>query len=296
MSADRLQTNESDRQQEQQTARSAPARQLATTADVGVVKSFAQHLGVQFSWNANDMHEINKRLAAMVQRWEELGNFWFAATSKKVKRTIFITNAMSADLSGLTTLPASYQQYALLDSKLVGYLRSMMEGTAHSEDRQGRHAKMTHAEVFRFWGILLMKYENLVRTVAWLKDITRKPAQHRQLLAAVWGEMWIDSSKLPGKRDQKLTCQDVLDARGHIAKEEGDNANLARHFEEAVWLMASFSGAESFLEEWEEAASGLLRGGTRRPRSAGPCTSVGKIGPELSSCSIRYQVHVVPQG
>ena len=186
-----------------------PPVALASYTDVGMVKPFARHLGVQFSWNANDSHEIRKRLATMVQRWNELGNFWFSAISKKLKKIIFVANVISAGLSGLTAIPASTRHFALLDSKVVGFLRAMMEGKAHTK-KGNRHSKMTSAEVFSFWGILPLRFENLVRTFGWLKDIILKPGHHRQLIAAVWGDMSVDKSRLQGRR-QDLRCEDILD-------------------------------------------------------------------------------------
>ena len=44
------------------------------------------------------------------------------------------------------------------------------------------------------------------------------------------------------------TCTDVLDTRGHIVQTNSAQADMAKHFEESLWLMSGISGAEAFFK------------------------------------------------
>ena len=61
----------------------------ATKEQVGEVKPSARHLGGRLSWNAGSKSELDKRLGAVIGRWKEMGNFWFAAIPKKIKKIVF---------------------------------------------------------------------------------------------------------------------------------------------------------------------------------------------------------------
>ena len=75
----------------------------ATKEQVGEVKSSARHLGGQLSWNACSKSELDTRLGAVVGRWKEMGDFWFAAIPKIIKKKVFQANVIGAALSGITS-------------------------------------------------------------------------------------------------------------------------------------------------------------------------------------------------
>ena len=67
-----------------------------------------------------------------------------------------------------------------------------------------------------------------VRLVGWLKDIIQKPEAHRQLIAAIFGDLLLDPAgchRKEQKGDGKQQHLRVLDDNGHIMQ----GNNLRQH-------------------------------------------------------------------
>ena len=126
---------------------------------------------------------------SMIIAWKELGRFWFEKAPYQLKRTIFISKVIGAALSGSLSYCFSKAQYAALDRRMIGFLRAMMKGKAHSVNAQGENRTLTDSEVLRFWRVLPLWHEDSVRRVKWLKSIVFNPEVNYQLVAAVWGRL-----------------------------------------------------------------------------------------------------------
>ena len=93
----------------------------------------------------------------MAAGWLELGAFWNKpGVPWTVRRATLQSKIIEAALSGLLSYVFSDVEYGRLDSKLCGYLRAMLGGTAHWVESGDKHRALTRLELFKTWRLFYL--------------------------------------------------------------------------------------------------------------------------------------------
>ena len=125
--------------------------------------------------------------------WLELGKFWHMKRILwKVKRATLQSKIIESAISGLLSLVLSDVQFGKLESKLCGYMRSMLMGSAHRVGVNGKRVAMGRLELFKHRMILPLHFTDAIRRVKWLRQMIIHPVAHRQLVAALLRDFCID--------------------------------------------------------------------------------------------------------
>ena len=85
-----------------------------------------------------------------------------------------------------------------------------------------------------------MHFTDAIRRVKWLRQIIIHPVEHRQLVAALWGDFCIDG----------VVKVQTLDKEGHI-QEHAPGSAFALSSERALNYYRGISGTEAFFETWD---------------------------------------------
>jgi len=87
------------------------------------------------------------------------------------------------------------QQYDRLDKLIAGLGRIAMAGKASTTTDKGTRS-LAIRQVLQYWRIAPTAVEALIRRLRWIKNITRFPEYHRQLLTAFFGSLPLDGPAL----------------------------------------------------------------------------------------------------
>ena len=94
---------------------------------------------------------------------------------------MFLSNVVGAALSATLSYNFSKQQYAVLDRRMIGFLRAMLQGECHKVDSSGKRSTWSDGEVLQHWRILPLRYEDAVRRTSWLGQMILFPNDHAQV-------------------------------------------------------------------------------------------------------------------
>ncbi len=73
---------------------------------------------------------------------------------------------------------------------LTKWLRAMMKGKAHWEDKKGQHHALNNEEVRQHWRITICRTTLRVRRFRKYQQWARSPDDFKQVTAAIFGQTW----------------------------------------------------------------------------------------------------------
>ena len=143
-----------------------------------------------------------------------------------MKRLCFISNVQSAGLSAGHVIPYLKSETDQINTRLCKFLRVAMMGKAHSievtctktwtpshllgYDYPGpgriskivythKHHCMTNEQVFKYWKIAPSVIEFRIRRIRMMQSFLRRPSQHVQVNAAMFGKLIFEGDQLDEK-------------------------------------------------------------------------------------------------
>lgn len=127
-----------------------------------------------------------------------MGKFWARQIATSAAKNVFSAMVRNAALSGLENLVLSDADYQQVDATTFRFARKVLRGAACKkvvvEDGHTKYHAIPDSDVGKLLSFVPAKLELRVGRLQFWQSVARDPFLHRQVLAAVFRQLWHDES------------------------------------------------------------------------------------------------------